>query len=220
MRQAVVAGEPYSDKTKIEISEMFNIEVFDHYGLAEVNTGILYECKQSGMMHPLESYIYLEVVNEKGEQVESGEVGELVFTSLKKQASPVIRYKTGDLVKYFGEISCSCGKKGRACGRILSRNDSVVSIKGVKINPYELRDQVMQKLSTSLNPESCFTLVLRKNRINYTPQIFMANLSEQECVLIKGFLKELTGIVFEVEVKPINYWFDGKIKSKIVEYAI
>ena len=218
LKKIIAAGEPYSEKTRQEIECNFNVEVFDHYGLAEVNTGIAYECQQKNGLHILDDYVIAEVVNNKDRQVVEGEDGELVLTSLEKKASPIIRYKTGDLVNWFGVVDCACGVKSTKISRIQGRVDSVISIKGVKVDPYELRSSIQDALPNTVSHGVC-SFRVQNNRIDYVPKILVVSgISELEKNQLIEFIKKKTMLNFEVETMPLSYWFDNKNKAKIVEY--
>lgn len=218
LKTIIAAGETYSDVTRNEIERSFNAHVFDHYGLAEVNTGIAYECRQRRGLHVLDNYVVAEVIDESGQSVEIGEKGELVLTSLNKQASPVLRYRTGDITQYLGEVDCECGTQSTMIGRIEGRLDAAVSIKGVKVDPYDLRSMIQEHFPALLSHGVC-SFRIRENRIDYRPKLIVASgISEIESAKLLGFLKKKTMIDFEVETMPLSYWFDNKNKAKLVEY--
>lgn len=170
LKRAIAAGEIYSDNLREEIERRLNIKVYDHYGLCEVNTGIAYECEQRDGLHVLDDYVIAEIIDvTTGQRVAEGVYGELVLTSLKKEASPIIRYKTGD-VTCIKKGVCSCGKKSIRIDRIKSRKDDLLFIKGIKVNPHELKDFILSHAKGMLLGADIKILV-KKNCINYTPLI-------------------------------------------------
>ena len=144
IRKGIAAGEAYSDEMKAKIAKMFNIRLYDHYGLCEVNTGIIYECDKCEEMVVLKDYVYAEVVDpQTGVNLAIGETGELVLTATMKDASPILRYKTGDAASIVSYSSDCTGCKGSMLiSRIKGRIDSIIFYKGLKIDPYELKDFV------------------------------------------------------------------------------
>jgi len=140
LKRGIAAGEIYSEKTRGIIESKFNIKIYDHYGLCEVNTGIAYECNHRTGLHLLDDYVIAEVINpDTGDILPSEQFGELVLTSLKKEASPVIRYRTGDITR-IRSGDCPCANKSIRIERIKRRIDDLIFIKGIKIDPYELKE--------------------------------------------------------------------------------
>ena len=138
MRATVHAGEPGANipSTKHRIQESWTAKCFDHAGASEVGAHS-FECQdQPGGTHLIESEYIAEVINpETGQQVPAGERGELVLTNLGRWGFPVIRYRTGDLVKVNLE-RCTCGRTSlRFEGGILGRADDMVTVRGVNVFP-------------------------------------------------------------------------------------
>ena len=138
MRATVHAGEPGANipSTKHRIQESWTAKCFDHAGASEVGAHS-FECQdQPGGTHLIESEYIAEVINpETGEHVPPGERGELVLTNLGRWGFPVIRYRTGDLVKVNLE-RCTCGRTSlRFEGGILGRADDMVTVRGVNVFP-------------------------------------------------------------------------------------
>lgn len=137
LKCAVCAGEPWTEADRREIEERLFIKVCDNYGITEVmGPGVAGECleEQNGM-HLQEDHFYAEVIDPVTASVlEPGQVGELVITTLTKEAFPAIRYRTGDMTRLITE-RCGCGRTFQRIGRILGRCDNVVVIKGVNIRP-------------------------------------------------------------------------------------
>ena len=133
------AGEPGASiaATKRRIEEAWGAKCFDHIGASEVGP-YGFECHlQPGGVHVNELEFICEVIDPAStEAVNSGEMGELVLTNLNRWGFPVIRYRTGDLVKLSKEKTCSCGRSfGRLMGGILARVDDMMTIRGVNIYP-------------------------------------------------------------------------------------
>jgi phenylacetate-CoA ligase len=138
VRVLIVAGEPGGSipATRARIEEAWGARVIDHHGLTEVGP-VSFECwEQPGGLHLNESEFLCEVVDsESGGPVGDGEPGELVVTNLGRTASPVLRYRTGDVVIRSSE-PCACGRTwARLQGGILSRADDMVAVRGVNVYP-------------------------------------------------------------------------------------
>lgn len=139
VRKIIVAGEPGGSiaTTRARIESLWpGARVFDHHGMTEVGP-VTYECPaRPGVLHVIERAYFAEVIHPtNGESVATGETGELVLTSLGRTGSPLLRYRTGDLVKPESK-PCACGSHELALdGGILGRADDMLIIRGVNIHP-------------------------------------------------------------------------------------
>lgn len=220
LKRAIAAGEIYSDNLRCEIEKSLNIKVYDHYGLCEVNTGIAYECDQRNGLHILDDYVVAEVVDiQTGKRVKDGVYGELVLTSLKKEASPIIRYKTGDITCVKKGL-CSCGRKSIRIDRIKSRKDDLLFIKGIKVNPHELKDFILNHAKGMLLG-SDIKILVKKNCINHRPIIklsFRKEFIDQKDFLVNK-IREKVGLKFQLEHIESGYFGrENSNKVKLVEF--
>jgi phenylacetate-CoA ligase len=145
VRMLIVAGEPGGSipATRERIERSWGARVIDHHGLTEVGP-VSFECWESpGSVHINEAEFIAEVIDPRtGHEVSDGQTGELVLTNLGRTASPVIRYRTGDIVVRRSE-PCSCGRTwARLEGGILSRADDMVNIRGVNVYPVGIESVV------------------------------------------------------------------------------
>ena len=140
VRAIIAAGEPGASipATRQRIEQLWpGARLVDHHGMTEIGP-VSYECsKRPGVLHVIESAFIPEINNsETGKSVEVGETGELVLTNLGRIGSPLLRYKTGDMVKNAGNSQCECGTYDLALGGgILGRVDDMVFIRGVNVYP-------------------------------------------------------------------------------------
>jgi phenylacetate-CoA ligase len=140
IRTIIVAGEPggSAPATRSRISKLWlGAQVVDHHGMTEIGP-VSYGCpKQPGVLHVIEESYIAEVIDPKGERaVPPGGVGELVLTNLGRLGSPLLRYRTGDLVQAAAEQRCACGAAGMALnGGILGRTDDMLVVRGVNVYP-------------------------------------------------------------------------------------
>ncbi len=140
VRLLVVAGEGGGSipATRARLEELWpGAKVFDHHGMTEVGP-VTYQCPaQPGVLHVLESAYLAEVIDpQTGVAVIPGTVGELVLTTLDRVGSPLLRYRTGDLVKPRASVVCGCGRHDLALeGGILGRSDDMVVVRGVNVYP-------------------------------------------------------------------------------------
>lgn len=146
IQYGIFGAEPWSEEMREELEEMWGIHAVDIYGLSEViGPGVAIECwQEKDGLHVAEDHFLVEVVDpETGEPVEEGEWGELVFTTLTKEAIPVIRYRTGDLASVTRE-PCRCGRTHARMSRIKGRIDDMLIIRGVNIFPMEVEPLVLE----------------------------------------------------------------------------
>jgi len=146
IRKIFVAGEPGGSipETKQSIEELWNADVYDYYGLSDIFGACAGQCEYKQGLHWAEDHILVEVVDpDTGEEVAEGERGEMILTSLKKVARPLIRFRTGDIVSYTTE-PCACGRTHMRLNGIHGRLDDMLIIKGVNVFPSDIETVVRQ----------------------------------------------------------------------------
>lgn len=140
LRIGLVGGEPWSEKMRQDIENALNIVALDVYGLSEVmGPGVSTECIESRKgLHIFEDHFIVETIDPKtGNVLPYGEEGELVFTTLTKEAFPLIRYRTGDISRLFA-TPCRCGRSFVRMDRVKGRSDDMLIIRGVNVFPSQL----------------------------------------------------------------------------------
>jgi phenylacetate-CoA ligase len=145
IRLGLFGGEPCFDAAKREIEERLGIRAMDNYGLSEVmGPGVSSECECGCGLHIAEDHVLWELVDpQTGEPVDDGGQGELVFTSLTKEAFPVLRYRTHDLTTVTTE-RCECGRTLARMTKVRSRTDDMLIIRGVNVFPSQIEDVIFQ----------------------------------------------------------------------------
>lgn len=221
LKRGIMAGEIYSDKIRTEVENNFNIKIFDHYGLCEVNTGIAYECNFRNGLHFLDDYVFPEIINpETGDVLPPDTEGELVLTTLKKQASPLIRYRTGDITSIKSGV-CPCGRTSIRIDRIKRRVDDLIFIKGIKIDPYELKEYILEISCNHIFSD--IKIKVKSSFENYRPEILVSLKDPSNTNLlnyIKKLLKEKTLLTFNIKHVDNSYFQRGdNNKVKLVEYV-
>ena len=147
VKTIVVAGEPGGSipATRRRLEEAWpGATVFDHHGMTEVGP-VTYQCPaQPGILHVLEQAYLPEIIDpDTGEPVENGATGELILTTLGRHGSPLLRYRTGDLVKAISDQPCACGRHDLGLdGGILGRADDMVVVRGVNVYPSAVEEIV------------------------------------------------------------------------------
>jgi phenylacetate-CoA ligase len=138
-------GEPWTDELRAEIERSLGILAFNNYGLSEViGPGVSGECWARQGMHIAEDHFIVECVHpETLEPVPDGAVGELVFTTLTKEALPVLRYRTRDLAA-LDRRPCPCGRTGVRMSRVVGRSDDMLIIRGVNVFPSQVEEALLR----------------------------------------------------------------------------
>lgn len=152
LRLGLFGAEPWSDSMRREIEAKLGISATDNYGLSEVmGPGVAGECVYKNGMHISEDHFIVEVIDPTTlEPLPDGEVGELVFTSLTKEALPVIRYRTRDLARLTRE-PCLCGRTSARMSRVLGRTDDMLIIRGVNVFPSQIEGVLLEIEGTAPN---------------------------------------------------------------------
>ncbi|MDI6812846.1 MAG: phenylacetate--CoA ligase [Desulfitobacteriaceae bacterium] len=146
VRRIFVAGEPGGSipETRQRIEALWGAELYDYYGLSDIFGACAGMCEAKNGLHWAEDHILVEVLNpDTGEEVKEGERGELVITSLRKKARPLIRFRTGDIVSHTTE-PCSCGRTHLRLHGIHGRVDDMLIIRGVNVFPSDIEKVVRQ----------------------------------------------------------------------------
>ncbi len=140
LRIGCFGAEPWSDEARNELEDALRIKAYDSYGLSEMfGPGVAFECQEQNGLHIWEDHFIVEVLDENEEPCAPGEPGELVLTSLTKEAMPLIRYHTGD-VTYILDEKCSCGRTARKLHRFLGRADDMLIVRGINVFPSQIED--------------------------------------------------------------------------------
>ena len=145
LRTLVIGAEPHSEDTRKRIEEMLGVKAYNSFGMSEMcGPGVAFECKEQNGLHIWEDYYIVEIVNpDTLEPVPDGEVGELVLTTLNREAMPLLRYRTRDLTRILPG-SCPCGREHKRLDRMKGRSDDMIILKGVNIFPIQIEAILMQ----------------------------------------------------------------------------
>jgi phenylacetate-CoA ligase len=144
LRRAFVGAEPYTEETRQKIEAGLGARVFNSYGLSEMNgPGVAFECQTQQGMHLWEDHFLMEIIDpETGEPLPVGARGELVLTTLVREAMPILRYRTRDITSISDE-PCPCGRTHRRIQRITGRADDMLIVRGVNIYPQQIERILM-----------------------------------------------------------------------------
>lgn len=140
-----IGAEPHSEEQRKRIEELLGVKAYNCFGMSEMNgPGVAFECPEQNGLHIWEDYTIVEIVDPVTlEPVPDGEVGELVLTTINREAMPLLRYRTRDLTRIIpGE--CPCGRTHRRLARFQGRSDDMIILKGVNIFPIQIEKILMQ----------------------------------------------------------------------------
>jgi phenylacetate-CoA ligase len=144
LRLGVCGAEPWSEQMRNDIESRMGISAINIYGLTEViGPGVSVECEHKCGMHIWEDHFLAEVINpQTGEHMPYGQLGELVFTTLTKEAQPVIRFRTRDLVSLTAD-TCKCGRTMVRMSRVMGRSDDMLVVRGVNVFPSQIESVLL-----------------------------------------------------------------------------
>lgn len=180
----IFGAEPCSENMRQEIADKLGIQYCDVYGLSEImGPGVAMECAERGGLHIAEDQFYCEIIDpETLEVLPDGEVGELVITTLTRECSPMIRYRTRDVTTINAE-PCACGRTHRKIGRLLGRTDDMLIIRGVNVFPSQI-ETVLLNHGYPANYQIIVDRVKSTDtldvHVEMTPEMFTDNLGEIE----------------------------------------
>nr|MDO8111822.1 phenylacetate--CoA ligase [Candidatus Sigynarchaeota archaeon] len=154
LKRAIVGAEAWPESSRQRIEKGLNVKAYDNYGITEgIGPGISCECLEQKGLHIWSDYFYPEVIDPKtGELLNEGERGELVLTSLFKEANPILRYRTGDITTIF-KSTCPCGRTGWIMDRVSGRKDEMLIVKGVNLYPSMVEEEIYKVPDTTDNWE-------------------------------------------------------------------
>ncbi len=146
LKAGIFGAEPWTEEMRREIEKSLGIKAYDIYGLTETSgPGVSFECAEQTGMHINEDHFYAEIINpETGEVLPEGEKGELVFTSLDKEAFPLLRYRTRDIC-VLTRKNCSCGRTHVKMSKPMGRSDDMLIIRGVNVFPSQIETVLLKE---------------------------------------------------------------------------
>lgn len=145
LRVLAIGAEPHSEEQRKRIEDMLGVKAYNSFGMSEMcGPGVGFECKEQNGLHFWEDYYIVEIVNpETLEPVADGEIGEMVLTTLNREAMPLLRYRTRDLTRVLGR-TCPCGRNHVRLDRMKGRSDDMIVLRGVNIFPIQIEKILMQ----------------------------------------------------------------------------
>lgn len=151
LRVLCIGAEPHSEEQRQRIEQNLGVKAYNSYGISEMmGPGVAFECTEQDGLHIWEDYFIVEIIDPVTLQpVPDGEMGELVLTTINREAMPLLRYRTRDLTRILPG-TCPCGRTHRRIARLQGRSDDMIILKGVNIFPIQIEKILLkfQELST------------------------------------------------------------------------
>ena len=200
LKAGIFGAEPWTEEMRRSIEKSLGIKAYDIYGLTETSgPGVSFECSEQKGMHINEDHFYAEIIDpDTGEVLPEGSKGELVFTSLDKEAFPLLRYRTRDICILTRE-KCSCGRTHVKMTKPMGRSDDMMIIRGVNVFPSQIETVLLNEGYTP----NYQILVDRKNNtdtldinVELTPEQFSDKVSDIQAMekALEGAMRTMLGI--------------------------
>ena len=206
LKAGIFGAEAWSEEMRHDIENSLGIKAYDIYGLTETTgPGVAYECSEQTGMHINEDHFLAEIIDpETGEVLPEGEKGELVFTSLTKEAFPLLRYRTRDIC-VLSRKKCSCGRTHVKMSKPMGRSDDMLIVKGVNVFPSQI-ETVLLEQGYPANYQIVVDRINHSDKlevlVEMAPDKFsdsLADIAEQEKNLVEA-LKNMLGIYARVKI--------------------
>lgn len=201
LKVGVFGAEAWTEELRTEIEEKFNIKAYDIFGLSEATgPGVAVECEEKNGLHLFEDYFLPEIIDpDTGQVLPAGEYGELVLTSIQKEAIPIIRYRTGDIAALNYE-ACACGRTHVRMSKPRGRSDDMLVIRGVNIFPSQVESTI---LSTGIGTSHFLLVIKRENNLDSLEiqvELPLEDQTEDKINKLKKTLVSVLGLGFKLTV--------------------
>ncbi|MCD8193286.1 MAG: phenylacetate--CoA ligase, partial [Tannerellaceae bacterium] len=186
-----IGAEPHSEEQRKRIEQLLGVKAYNCFGMSEMNgPGVAFECTEQNGLHIWEDYVLVEIINpDTLEPVPDGEVGELVLTTLNREAMPLIRYRTRDLTSILtGE--CACGRTHKRISRFKGRSDDMIILKGVNLFPIQVEKILMN--FKELGSNYLITLETINNNDEMLIEVELSDLFTDDFGVLQQLAKNIT----------------------------
>ena len=190
LRVLAIGAEPHSEEQRQRIQQMLGVKAYNSFGMSEMcGPGVGFECPEQNGLHFWEDYYIVEIVDpETLEPVPDGEIGELVLTTLNREAMPLLRYRTRDLTRVLGR-TCPCGRNHVRLDRMRGRSDDMIVLRGVNIFPIQIEKILMQ--FSELASNYLITLTTDDDNDNMTVEVELEELFTDDFQRLLQLEKEI-----------------------------
>lgn len=203
LRTLVIGAEPHSEEQRRRIEEMMGVKAYNSFGMSEMcGPGVAFECQQQNGLHIWEDYYIVEIIDPNTlEPVPEGEVGELVLTTINREAMPLLRYRTRDLTRILPG-KCPCGRHHIRLDRMKGRSDDMIILKGVNIFPIQIETVLMQ--FKELTSNYLITLETRDTNDEMIVEVELDKLFTDDYTRLQVLAREITRLLKdEILVTPL-----------------
>lgn len=190
LRTLAIGAEPHSEEQRKRIEDMLGVKAYNSFGMSEMcGPGVAFECPEQNGMHIWEDYYIVEIINpDTLERVPDGEMGELVLTTLNREAMPLLRYRTRDLTRILpGE--CPCGRHHKRIDRMKGRSDDMLILKGVNIFPIQIEQVLLQ--FKELGGDYLITLETQDHNDEMLVEVELSQMFTDDYGRLEGLTKEI-----------------------------
>ena len=190
LKVLAIGAEPHSEEQRRRIEDMMGVKAYNSFGMSEMcGPGVGFECQEQNGLHFWEDYYIVEIVDpETLEPVPDGEVGELVLTSLCREAMPLLRYRTRDLTRVLGR-TCPCGRNHVRIDRMRGRSDDMMVLRGVNIFPIQIEKILMTFPELASN--YLITLTTDEDNDNMTVEVELEELFTDDFRRLQGLANRI-----------------------------
>ena len=191
LRTLIIGAEPHSEETRRRIEDMLGVKAYNSFGMSEMcGPGVAFECQEQNGLHIWEDYYIVEIVNpDTLEPVPDGEIGELVLTTINREAMPLLRYRTRDLTRILPG-DCPCGRHHKRLDRMQGRTDDMIILKGVNIFPIQIEKILMQ--FPELSSDYLITLETLADNDGMTVEVEMKQIEIDDYSKLSRLTAEIT----------------------------
>ena len=191
LKTLIIGAEPHSEEQRRRIEQMLGVKAYNSFGMSEMcGPGVAFECTEQNGLHIWEDYYIVEIVDpETLEPVPEGEVGELVLTTINREAMPLLRYRTRDLTRILpGE--CPCGRHHARLDRMKGRSDDMIILKGVNIFPIQIETILLQV--KELSTDYLITLETIDTNDEMTIEVELNEMFTDDYARLQSLTREIT----------------------------
>lgn len=190
LKTLAIGAEPHSEEQRRRIENMLGVKAYNSYGMSEMcGPGVAFECPEQNGLHIWEDYYIVEIIDpDTLERVPDGEMGELVLTTLNREAMPLLRYRTRDLTRILpGE--CPCGRHHKRLDRMQGRSDDMIILKGVNIFPIQIERILLQ--FKELGGDYLITVETADSNDEMTVEVELSSMFTDDYGRLEGLAKDI-----------------------------
>ncbi|MBQ6681665.1 MAG: phenylacetate--CoA ligase [Prevotella sp.] len=194
LRVLCIGAEPHSEEQRKRIEDNLGVKAYNSYGISEMmGPGVAFECQEQNGLHIWEDYFIVEIIDPVTlEPLPDGELGELVLTTINREAMPLLRYRTRDLTRILPG-DCPCGRHHKRLARLQGRSDDMMILKGVNIFPIQI-EKILLKFK-ELSTDYLITLETKENGDTMTIDVELSQLFTDDYTRLQRLEKDITRLL-------------------------